>query len=110
MAAVLGGGRQCVVARELTKKFETLRRDSLAGLAATIAGEPPPKGEIVVLVGPPEEKPPAAEDVDALLVELLKSHAVGEAAAEAAAQTGLPRRDLYRRALDLRKGSDDGAA
>ncbi len=110
MGAILGGGRQCVVARELTKRFETLRRDSLAGLAAQLAGEPPPKGEIVVLVGPPEEKPPAAEDVDALLVELLKSHAVGEAAAEAAAQTGLPRRDLYRRALDLRKDRGDGAA
>jgi 16S rRNA (cytidine1402-2'-O)-methyltransferase len=110
MAAVLGGGRACVVARELTKTFETARRDSLAGLAAQLAGEAPPKGEIVVLVGPPEQKPPAPEDVDALLVELLKSHPVGEAAAEAAAQTGLPRRDLYRRALDLRKDSDDGAA
>jgi 16S rRNA (cytidine1402-2'-O)-methyltransferase len=75
-----------------------------------LAGEPTPKGEIVVLVGPPEDKAPAAEDVDALLVELLKSRAVGEAAAEAAAETGLPRRALYRRALDLRKDRDDGAA
>jgi 16S rRNA (cytidine1402-2'-O)-methyltransferase len=109
MADVLGGGRSCVVARELTKTFETVRRDSLAALAEQLASGPPPKGEIVVLVGPPEETVPAAEDVDALLVELLQDHPVSEAAAEAAARTGLPRRDLYRRALDLRKERDDGA-
>jgi 16S rRNA (cytidine1402-2'-O)-methyltransferase len=109
MADVLGGGRPCVVARELTKTFETVRRDSLASLAAQLANEPPPKGEIAVLVGPPEETVPATEDVDALLLELLKEHPVSEAAAEAAARTGLPRRDLYRRALDLRKERDDGA-
>jgi 16S rRNA (cytidine1402-2'-O)-methyltransferase len=109
MASALGGGRQCVVARELTKTFETLRRDSLAALAAQLAEEPPPRGEIVVLVGPPQDEAPAAEDVDALLIELLKEHPVSEAAAEAAARTGLPRRELYRRALDLRKEPDDGA-
>ncbi len=109
MTAVLGGARACVVARELTKTYETVRRDSLAGLAAQLASEPPPKGEVVVLVGPPLETAPSAEDIDALLVELLKTQPVSEAAAEAAARTGVPRRDLYRRALALKQGGDGAA-
>jgi 16S rRNA (cytidine1402-2'-O)-methyltransferase len=110
MAATLGAGRGAVVARELTKAFETIRRGSLADLAATLAGEPTPKGEIVVLVAPPGERVADIEDADRLLVELLKSHSLKEAAAEAALATGLPRRDLYRRALALKGGTDDGAA
>jgi 16S rRNA (cytidine1402-2'-O)-methyltransferase len=109
MASVLGGGRQAAVARELTKAFETVRRDTLESLSARFAAEPPPKGEIVILVGPPEAAVPEEADVDALLSELLREHSVREAAAEAAARTGLPRRALYSRALEL-KGEDDGPA
>jgi 16S rRNA (cytidine1402-2'-O)-methyltransferase len=86
-----------------------VRRDSLAALAAQFSSEPPPKGEVVVLVGPPLETVPSAEDIDALLVELLKTQPVSEAAAEAAARTGVPRRDLYRRALALKQGGDGAA-
>ncbi|MBB5753872.1 16S rRNA (cytidine(1402)-2'-O)-methyltransferase [Prosthecomicrobium pneumaticum] len=107
MAAVLGGERRAAVARELTKAFETVRRDTLAALAARFAGEPAPKGEIVILIGPPVEAAPEAEDVDALLVRLMGTLSLKEAAAEAAARTGLPRRDLYRRALALKDGGDD---
>jgi 16S rRNA (cytidine1402-2'-O)-methyltransferase len=109
MVSVLGGGRQAAVARELTKAFETVRRDTLEGLSARFAAEPPPKGEIVILVGPPEAAVPEEADVDALLSELLREHSVREAAAEAAARTGLPRRALYSRAHEL-KGEDDGPA
>ena len=111
MAAVLGGKREGVMARELTKAFETVRRGSLAELAATFAGEPPPKGEIVLLVGPAEAAAPAADDVDALLADLLTRHPLREAAAEAAAQTGLPRRLLYQKALAMKAGEEgeDGA-
>jgi 16S rRNA (cytidine1402-2'-O)-methyltransferase len=107
MVSVLGGGRRAAVARELTKAFETVRRDRLEALAARFAAEPPPKGEIVILVGPPEEQIPDDEDVDALLTQLLETLSVREAAIEAAAKTGLPRRELYARALKL-KGADDG--
>jgi len=110
MAEELGADRQAVVARELTKAFETVRRDSLAGLTAEYENQTPPKGEIVVLVGPPNDTPPAPEDIDALLTELLTSHPIREAAAEAAARTGLGRRVLYQRALGLKKDADDGAA
>ena len=109
MAEILGAGRRSVVARELTKAFESVRRKSLGELAAEFGGERPPKGEVVILVGPPEETMPDAADVDALLLELLAKSPVSAAAAEAASRTGIPRRDLYRRALALRKDSNDGA-
>jgi 16S rRNA (cytidine1402-2'-O)-methyltransferase len=104
MAAVLGGERRGAITRELTKTFEEIRRDSLAALAAAYAGEPAPKGEVVVLVGPPVAVVPASEDVDALLASLLRSDGVRAAAEAAAAATGLPRRELYQRALALQAG------
>ena len=53
MAAVLGAARPAAVCRELTKRFEEARRAPLSELAAHYAAAPEPKGEIVVVVGPP---------------------------------------------------------
>lgn len=102
MAAELGPDRSAVMARELTKTFETLRRGTLTSLAAELAAEADPKGEIVLLVGPPISAAPKNEEVEEKLAELLKSMSVGAAASELAVSTGLPRRELYRRALELR--------
>jgi len=104
LAETLGAERPAVLARELTKLFETVRRGTLGSLAAELAAEPTPKGEIVILVGPPAEIVPDASDVDALLEDLLAELPVKEAAQRAAAATGLPRRDLYQRALALKSG------
>jgi 16S rRNA (cytidine1402-2'-O)-methyltransferase len=102
MAEVLDGDRAAAVARELTKAFETVRRASLKDLAAAFGNEATPKGEIVIVIGPPGEQATTAADADMLLRELLEENSVSAAAAEAAAITGLPRRDLYRRALALK--------
>ena len=95
-------GRTVAVARELTKRFEECRTGAPANLIAHYAAHPP-KGEIVLLVAPPgEAPPPAAADVDALLRTALAQAKPSQAAAEVARQTGLDRKQLYARALDLK--------
>ncbi|HEX4506783.1 MAG TPA: 16S rRNA (cytidine(1402)-2'-O)-methyltransferase [Alphaproteobacteria bacterium] len=98
------GPRPAAVARELTKRFEEVRRDRLDSLAAHYRGAPQPKGEIVILVGPPDTAAAEASevDLDAALEAALAKYSVKEAAALVAAETGLPRRTVYARALALR--------
>lgn len=103
MAETLGPDRPAVVARELTKTFETVRRGTLGSLAEAYGGEAPPKGEIVILIGPPTVTEPGAEEIDTLLARLLETHPLREAAALAATATGMPKRDLYQRALELKE-------
>lgn len=98
------GPRPAVMARELTKMFEEIRRDDLDGLARHYAEAGPPKGEIVVLVGPPgEEAPVQADELDTLLRAALESQSLKQAVAEVTATTGLPRREVYARALALQR-------
>jgi 16S rRNA (cytidine1402-2'-O)-methyltransferase len=105
MAEILGD-RPAAVARELTKRHEETRRGRLSALAAEHAAEQPPRGEIVVVVGPPEPAvAPTGDALDALLIEALASAPVKQAAGDVAAATGVPRRELYARALAL-KGAD----
>jgi len=101
MAAVLGD-RPAAVARELTKLFEEVRRAPLAELAAHYREAGSPKGEIVVLVGPPAVAEAAsAESLDAALTSALARLSVKDAAAAVAGALGLPRRAVYQRALAL---------
>ena len=94
-------GREVAVARELTKLHEECRRGTPAELAAHYAARPP-KGEIVVLVGPPVAAPPSDVDPDALLREALQGAKPSQAAGQVAKATGLDRKALYARALELR--------
>ncbi|MCF3640800.1 16S rRNA (cytidine(1402)-2'-O)-methyltransferase [Rhizobium sp. TRM95111] len=104
-ADVLGDGRPACVCRELTKTFEEFRRGTLGELAAHYNSGGTVRGEIVLVVGPPAEAVPMeAHDADAILRRLAGSMPAGRAATEAARQTGLPRRDLYQRLLDLKAG------
>ncbi|MHA3978262.1 16S rRNA (cytidine(1402)-2'-O)-methyltransferase [Halovulum sp. GXIMD14794] len=102
MAAVLGGSRQVAVCRELTKRFEEVRRGTLAEMAETYANEAPPKGEVVIVVGPPEKTQATAEDLDSALVAAMQDNSLKDAAAIVAEATGLPRKQVYARALELR--------
>lgn len=112
LAAMLGdaaetlGEREAAVTRELTKRFEEVRRDSLSALADHYARSGPPKGEVTVVVGPGGADGPAIgdADIDALLRGALEQGTVRDAAARVAAETGLSKRRVYQRALVLAKG------
>lgn len=93
--------RRAVVARELTKMHEEFREDTLDVLASAYE-EKAPKGEIVIVVFPPEQSAPETGDIDAFLVNALKSMSVKEAASAAAEILGIPRKEAYGRALDLK--------
>ncbi|WP_420137239.1 16S rRNA (cytidine(1402)-2'-O)-methyltransferase [Sphingomonas sp.] len=96
------GEREAAVAREISKKFEECVTDTLSALAERYANAPP-KGEIVIVVGPPgEAEMPSGEDADALLTEALTRLPAAKAAHEVAKATGLNKRDLYARALAMK--------
>jgi len=96
------GDREAAVAREITKKFEECVTGTLTELAARY-DDAPPKGEIVIVIAPPGEAPPAsAEDADAALAEALTRLPVSKAAGEVAKRFGLDRKALYARAMELK--------
>jgi 16S rRNA (cytidine1402-2'-O)-methyltransferase len=97
------GDRQAAVAREMTKRFEEVRRDSLSALAAHYA-EHQIRGEVCLVVGPAPEEPTAEVDLDALLRAALAVGSMKEAVANVTAATGLPRKQVYARALALQGG------
>ena len=108
MAEVLGP-RPAAVARELTKLHEEVRRDTLPVLAAHYASAGPPKGEVVVVVGPPADEARALtdDDLDEKLHEALGRASVRDAVAQVARETGAPRQRVYARALALSAAQGD---
>ena len=100
LAAALGG-RDAVVARELTKRHEELVAGPLPELAARYAGQAP-KGEIVLLVGPPAGEVSGADALDEALRTALRTMPPGKAAASVAAALGVPRGEAYARAMALK--------
>jgi 16S rRNA (cytidine1402-2'-O)-methyltransferase len=106
LAAELGP-RQAAICRELTKLYEEVRRGDLGTLAREAAQADEPRGEIVIVVAPPDRHGElAAVDLDALLRQALDRLSVKEAVAEIAAVTGESRREVYQRALALTKECD----
>lgn len=95
--------REVAVARELTKLHEECRRGLPAGIIAWYEAHPP-KGEIVLLVGPPVDHGHKEVDPDALLRAALAEAKPSQAAAQVAKATGMDRRELYARAMELQKG------
>lgn len=97
------GDRPAAVAREITKRFEEVVDGSLASLAARYADAPDPKGEIVIIVGPPADPTPATEaDLDTALRTAMAGQPLKSAVAEVADALNLPRKQVYARALELR--------
>ncbi len=94
-------GREVAVAREISKIYEECRTGSAEELLDHYTAHPP-RGEIVLLVGPPPEVEHDAADADAMLAELLETEKPSQAAAQVAKATGLDRKMLYARAMELK--------
>lgn len=104
------GKRPAAVVRELTKKFEEVRRETLEELAIHYQADGAPKGEIVIVVGAPgkEEALLSSQDIDRLLSEMIrdKKMSIKDAVAEIVDQTGLRKKDIYQQALRLSKSDE----
>ncbi|MHB1303140.1 MAG: 16S rRNA (cytidine(1402)-2'-O)-methyltransferase [Acidiphilium sp.] len=99
------GDRPAAVARELTKRYEEVRRGGLVTLAAHYR-ETVPRGEITLVIGPAPPSVASAADLDTALGTALKTMSVKEAATTVARELGLGRRQVYARALSLRPASE----
>lgn len=99
---VLGEDRQAAICRELTKKFEEVRRGTLAELALALEEGPGLKGEVVILVDR-DRAGADPEQVTAALRDALATKRVKDAARDVADAFGLSRRDVYQQALALGK-------
>jgi 16S rRNA (cytidine1402-2'-O)-methyltransferase len=104
------GEREAAICRELTKLHEEVRRAPLPALAAHYAGDAETRGEFVIVIAPPgDTATPGADDIDDLIRAALSRVSVKDAVGEVVAATGLPRRDVYQRALELAKERSDAA-
>jgi 16S rRNA (cytidine1402-2'-O)-methyltransferase len=104
------GPRQAAICRELTKLHEEIRRSDLPSLAQAYAAGAEKRGEIVIVVAPPADEETSADDLDEMLRRALARVSVKDAVGEVALATGRPRREVYKRALELEKDAGDGAA
>lgn len=103
MADIFGKKRLAAVTRELTKMFEEVRRDTLENLILYYAETGAPKGEIVIVIAPPEKKAYDDAALETLLLQALaEGNGVRDAAAAVAEKTGMPRKTLYDMALALK--------
>ncbi len=97
------GGRQAVVARELTKVYEEVREGSITELRAHYRETGPPRGEVVVLFGPPAPVRIGEEEIDELLRGALRDATLRDAVRSVAEATGVARARVYRRAIELQE-------
>ena len=103
--ATLGDARNAAIARELTKKFEEVRRGTLNNLRDSVAAQPP-KGEIVLLIDRARSSPVNQDDIDDQIRNALDKMSVKDAADMVSAATGQPKRKIYQRALAIDKSDD----
>ena len=98
------GNRDATVARELTKLHEDIRRGTLTDLLEFYKKSAPPKGELVLVIGPPCKKANTdMEALETLLRKLLKNNSLRDTVKIASHALGIPRSIVYERALTLRE-------
>jgi 16S rRNA (cytidine1402-2'-O)-methyltransferase len=100
------GARQAAVCRELSKHYEEVRRATLPALAAHYAANQA-RGEITLVIGPAPDEPTSAETLDAALTAALAQMSLKDAVSAVASATGLAKKQVYARALELNNRSRD---
>ena len=105
MRDVFGPKREIVLARELTKKFQEIKRGDIEELIAYLSTKPSIKGEIVLVVGHPEEKLVNLRDIHKELAEMVEKEGVKGASVILSQKYGLPKKEIYAEALELKKNS-----
>jgi 16S rRNA (cytidine1402-2'-O)-methyltransferase len=102
IAEVLGD-RPAAIGRELTKRHEEMRRGTPAALAEHYRDAGAARGEVVIVIGPPQPAKPAEIDIDTRLDAMLGRLSLRDAVAALTAETGLGHSEIYRRALAVRR-------
>lgn len=104
LIASIWGNRQAALVREITKLHEEVMADPLETLIARLQNAPRPKGEFVLVIGPPEKQIEfSTDDIEELLRRRLETLSVKDAVAEVASLTSSPRKTVYQMALTLSK-------
>ncbi|MAH04619.1 MAG: 16S rRNA (cytidine(1402)-2'-O)-methyltransferase [Alphaproteobacteria bacterium] len=99
------GDRAVAIARELTKKFEEVKRNPVSALIQDVEENGPPKGEIVLVISPPNNTDKAEyteNEIESLLIQHLKQYSLRESVDMITELTGRKRKDIYQQALDLK--------
>ncbi len=99
------GDRAVAIARELTKKFEEVKRNLVSALIQDVEENGPPKGEIVLVISPPNNTDKAEyteDEIESLLIQHLKQYSLRESVDMITELTGRKRKDIYQQALDLK--------
>ncbi len=102
------GAREVAVVREITKLYEEVRKGEPAELIEYYQQEGPPKGEIVLVIAPPEDEVISEQSVEDMIRAALETMRVKDAAAYIAEETGLKKSDLYNIALKISKEDNRG--
>lgn len=97
------GDRPMALTRELTKMFEDVWHGRVSDILARLKKDGTPKGEIVLVVGAGEAEEKSAQDIDALLIHAMAHMSVKEAVASVVGATGLPKKQIYDRAIKLKE-------
>ncbi|MEO0356930.1 MAG: 16S rRNA (cytidine(1402)-2'-O)-methyltransferase [Pseudomonadota bacterium] len=103
---IFSPAQDMAICREMTKRFETISRGTVGDLIQDLPNMVL-KGEIVLVIGPANLAMDSAQDVDQALVQALLTMRVKDAAHAVAGAMGLPKRDVYQRALALKQDSPD---
>ncbi len=101
------GNREVAIAREITKSYEEVIKNTASELIEYLKTRDELKGEVVLVIGPPEQKAFSQSDIDHMLRNAMQDMRIKEAAAMVAENVDIPKKQLYARALELKNEQEN---